>query len=44
MEKQMTHLQELLRNNEMRIEQLFSGIELSIKKQTQTKAEMRDLE
>jgi len=30
----MTHLQEMLRHNEMRIEQLFSGIELSIKKQT----------
>ncbi len=34
MERQMTHLQELLRHNEMRIEQLFSGVELSIKKQT----------
>jgi len=30
----MTHLQELLRHNEMRLEQLFSGVELTIKKQT----------
>jgi hypothetical protein len=28
----------------MRLEQLFSGIELSILKQTSTKAEMADLE
>ena len=33
-ERQMTHLQELLRHNEMRLEQLFSGVELTIKKQT----------
>ena len=31
-ERQMTHLQELLRHNEMRLEQLFSGVELTIKK------------
>ncbi len=43
-ERQISNLNELIRNNEMRIDSIFSGIEMSILKQTSTKAETRDIE
>lgn len=37
-------MSELIRNNDMRLESIFQGIEMSILKQTSTKAETRDVE
>ncbi len=34
----------MIRNNDMRLDSIFQGIEMSILKQTSTKAETRDVE
>jgi hypothetical protein len=43
-ERLISHLGEQIMNNSMRLESVFSGLEMSIMKNTYTKAEMKDVE
>jgi hypothetical protein len=44
MDRQLNHINELVINCQMRLDQVFTGLEMSIQKNTQNKAELRDLE
>jgi len=43
-EKRITHLTDMVRSNEMRIDTIFTGLEMSIQKSSVTKAELSDVE
>jgi len=43
-EREMNHMSETLANSAMRLDQIFAGLEMSIVRATQGKAEMEDIE
>ena len=43
-ERQISHINEVVTNSAMRLDQVFAGLEMSIAKNSANKAEMKDLE